>query len=152
MDTQWIPEELFAEFVATMPQVCVELFLEHDGGVLLAKRANEPASGEWFWPGGRLYKGERLEAAVHRVAAEELGVEIEIVGQPGVYEHFWEMSAVSGSPSRHTVNVVYRARFAEADWQIDLDDQHDDFRFIDELEPELHEYVQQYLEDSDVVG
>ena len=151
MDPSWIPDELFAEFVATMPQVCVEVFLEHDDGVLVGKRANEPAKGEWFWPGGRLYKGERLEAAPHRVAAEELGVEIDVVGQLGVYEHFWESSPVCGSPSRHTVNVVYRAGFAEADWRIELDDQHDDVRFVDSIEPGLHEYVQHYLRDSGVV-
>ncbi|HKJ59211.1 MAG TPA: hypothetical protein VKA37_08280, partial [Halobacteriales archaeon] len=84
------------------------------------------------------------------VAAEELGVDIDLVGRLGVYEHFWETSAVRDSVSRHTVNVVFRARFAEADWRIELDDQHDDYRFVDSIEPELHEYVRRYLEDSEV--
>lgn len=148
MDDDWIPEELFAEFVATMPQACVELFLETDDGVLVARRANEPAEGEWFWPGSRLLKGERLEEAAHRVAEEELDVEVDLTGRLGVYEHFWETSAVVGSPSRHTVNVVFRATPGEAEPEIELDDQHTEYRFLDEVEPGLHEYVQKYLEDS----
>ena len=151
MDTEWLPEDRYAEFVAAMPQVCVEVFLETDRGVLVAKRANEPARGEWFWPGGRLYKGERLEEAAHRVAAEELGIEVELVGRLGVYEHFWETSAEPGSPSRHTVNVVFRAVPAADEPEIELDDQHAAYRFVDEIEPELHEYVRRYLADSGTV-
>lgn len=150
VDVEWIPEERFAEFVAAMPQVCVELFVEGEGGVLLAKRANVPAEGEWFWPGSRLYKGERLDEAAHRVAAEELGIGVELAGRLGVYEHFWETSDVVGSPSRHTVNVVFRAEPVEAEPEIELDDQHTEYRFVDSVEPDLHEYVRRYLEDSGV--
>ena len=53
----WVPADTYADFVAHMPQVCVEVVLERDGGVLVARRTNEPAAGEWFWPGSRLYKG-----------------------------------------------------------------------------------------------
>jgi colanic acid biosynthesis protein WcaH len=150
MEPEWIPEELYADFVAAMPEVCVEVFLETDAGVLVAKRANEPARGEWFWPGGRLHKGERLEDAAHRVAAEELGIEVDLVGTLGVYEHFWGTSAAAGAPSRHTVNVVFRATPAAAEPAFELDDQHTDYRFLQSVETDLHEYVRRYLTDSGV--
>ena len=39
--------------------MCIEVVLEADAGVLLAKREIEPRV--WFWPGSRLYKGEELD-------------------------------------------------------------------------------------------
>jgi len=148
---EYVPEDLFAEFTARMPQVCVEVVLDTDEGVLLAKRTNEPAKGEWFWPGGRLYKGENLEPAARRIAREELGIDVAVEERLGVYSHFWETSAVADAPSRHTVNVVFRVRPAGPDVEIDLDDQHEAVRFLAEPDPELHEYVRRYIEDHDLL-
>jgi colanic acid biosynthesis protein WcaH len=149
---EFVPEDLFAEFTDRMPQVCVEVVLDTDEGVLLARRTNKPTKGEWFWPGGRLYKGEELEAAAHRVAREELGIEVEIVERLGVYAHFWETSAVVGEVSRHTVNIVFRARPADPEFEIELDEQHDAYRFLSEPESGLHEYVQRYVEDNGLLN
>jgi len=145
-----VPEPVFGECLAHLPQVCVEVVLEYDGEVLLAKRTNEPASGEWFWPGSRLFKGENLDDAAHRVAREELGIEVELLGRIGVYSHFWDTASVDGADSRHTVNVVYHARPLD-DPEVELDDQHDAYRFVDGIEPEFHEYVRRYLEDSEIL-
>lgn len=140
-----VPDDLFAEFTARMPEACVEVVLDHDGGVLVAKRTNEPAKGEWFWPGSRLYKGEELDDAARRVAREELGIEVEIKELLGVYSHFWETSALPGSPTRHTVNVVYRVGACDPEFEIDLDEQHSEYRFLTGAESGLHPYVERYL-------
>jgi colanic acid biosynthesis protein WcaH len=132
-----------------MPQVCVDVMLETDAGFLIAKRDIEPRL--WFWPGSRLYKGERLEDAAHRVAREELGIDVEIVDQYGPYAHFWAESTAAGSPSRHTVNPVFHVVPAAEDVAIELDDQHSDYRYVSELEPDLHEYVELYLADNELV-
>lgn len=146
-----VPESVFGECLAHLPQVCVEVVLEGDDGVLLARRTNEPARREWFWPGSRLYKGEQLEDAAHRVAREELGIEVELLDRVGVYSHFWDTTSVEGADSRHTVNVVYHARPVD-DPEIELDDQHDAYRFVAAIEPGFHEYVHRYLEDSEILG
>ena len=146
-----IPDDLFAEFTARMPECCVEVVLQHEGGVLLARRTNEPVKDEWFWPGGRLYKGEELTDAAERIAREELGIEVEVHEQLGVYSHFWETSAVQGGASRHTVNVPFRVTPTTDEFDITLDDQHDDYRFITDVEAALHEYVRQYLIDNDLL-
>ncbi|WP_207589832.1 NUDIX domain-containing protein [Halomontanus rarus] len=142
-----IPDELFSEFIAQMPQVCVEVLVETDNGVLLAKRTNEPVQGEWFWPGGRLYKGEPLEDAAHRVAEEELGLEVEIEDRFGVYTHFWETSAEQGQPSRHTINIVYHVTPTGDQPTISLDAQHTETRWASEQSEEFHEYINTYLND-----
>lgn len=143
-----IPESQFAVCQQHLPEACVEVLLEHDGGVLLARRTNEPAAGEWFTPGTRLYKGETLADAAHRVAREELGVAVDLTGQLGVYSHFWDTSSVPGVDSRHTVNVVFRATPADSELDIELDEQHDAYRFVSTPDPELHEYMQRYLSDA----
>jgi len=145
----YIPEDIFAEFIKHMPQVCVEIILETQQGYLLAKRDITPPV--WFWPGSRLYKGETLPDAAHRIAAEELGIEITIEDQYGPYAHFWEESSIEGSPSRHTVTPVFHVTPTNDAYDIQLNDQHTDYRFITELEPDMHPYVRQYLTDNNLV-
>jgi len=143
-----IPDEQFRAFLAEMPQVCVEVVLDTPSGVLVAKRTTKPRV--WFWPGSRLYKGEGLVAAAHRVAAEELGIDVTVHERLGVHAHFWEPTETEAGVSRHTVNVVYRASPA-GDWDVDLDEQHADYRFLTEVDPDLHEYVREYLRTYDLV-
>ncbi|NUB91500.1 NUDIX domain-containing protein [Haloterrigena sp. SYSU A121-1] len=146
-----IPDDLFSEFIAQMPEICVEIVVENDEGILLAKRTNKPVKDEWFWPGGRLYKGEQLEDAAHRIANEELGIDVELLDQLGVYSHFWETSAEENNPSRHTVNVVYHASPAEDSPSISLDEQHSEIQWVSEIDENLHEYVKLYLSDSNLL-
>lgn len=146
---EYVPEELFSQFTSRMPQVCVDLIVESEEGILIAKRDIEPAV--WFWPGSRLYKGEELNDAAHRIAMEELGIEVRIKDEYGPYAHFWEDSSVEGSPSRHTVNPVFHVEPAHADYGISLDEQHSDHRFLTEVEDGLHEYVRLYLDDNNLL-
>ncbi|WP_436926862.1 NUDIX domain-containing protein [Halosimplex amylolyticum] len=149
---EFIPEDEFATVLERVPQVCVEIVLERDGRVLLAHRTKAPANGEWFWPGSRLFKGEELADAARRVAREELGVDVTVAERVGVYGHFWETSSIDGVDSRHTVNVVYHVRQTDPDDPIELDEQHDDYRFVTGDEDGLHEYVERYLADVELGG
>lgn len=144
-----IPEDLFGEFIERMPQVCVEVVLETAEGILVAKRENDPQV--WFWPGGRLYKGESLDAAAHRIADEELGIAVDLRERLGIYEHFWEKGDLDGSSTRHTVNIVFLARPANDGYEIRLDEQHSAYRFLTEIESGLHEYVRRYLQENDLL-
>ncbi|MEF8853298.1 MAG: NUDIX domain-containing protein [Haloarculaceae archaeon] len=147
---EFVPEATFGACLDVLPQVCVEVLLERDDGVLVARRTNQPARGEWFWPGSRLYKGERLDAAARRIGREELGVAVELVDRVGVYSHFWDTSSVAGADSRHTVNVAYHVRQRDPDATLALDDQHDAHRFATADDPDLHDYCYQYFEDLDL--
>jgi len=145
-----LPDETFSEFVQTMPQCCVEIVLSTPEGVLLAKRSKDPVKYEWFWPGGRLYKGEHLEDAAHRIAAEELDIAVDIIERLGVHEHIWETSAEAGNPSRHTVNIVYLVEPTVDHFEIRLDDQHSAIRFVKTVDETYHEYVKEYFADHEL--
>jgi 8-oxo-dGTP diphosphatase len=53
------------------------------GELLLIRRANEPAQGQWSLPGGRVEPGESWEAAVIRELLEETGLVASIDGYVG---------------------------------------------------------------------
>lgn len=53
-ETGHIPAEDWATIVRNVPIPAVDLVVLHDGGVILGKRRNKPAKGEWFVLGGRI--------------------------------------------------------------------------------------------------
>ena len=73
-----------------------------DGAVLLVRHAYRH---RWGLPGGLLGRGEDARVAARREALEEVGVRIEILGEP----------AVVVDPRPRRVDVVYRARARERD-------------------------------------
>ncbi|MDS0259748.1 NUDIX domain-containing protein [Haloarcula sp. S1CR25-12] len=150
LQDEFVPTETFATCLNNAPQPCVDLVVEYEGGILLARRQKEPAKGEWFWPGSRLYKGEELDDAAARVASEELGLDAVTVDRIGVSEHFWERSAVDGVETRHTVPVVYRVT-PEPGQSITLNEQHDEYRVVTTPPAGANEYVVEYFERFDLV-
>jgi hypothetical protein len=87
--------------------VCVDcLVLNDKGEFLLVKGKNEPLKGEYWIPGGRIYKNERLVDAVHRKMREEIGVEVEIVRKLGFFEEFFDKT-VEGSKEACTRSASF---------------------------------------------
>jgi 8-oxo-dGTP diphosphatase len=72
---------------------------EDNGQVLLTRRAINPASGKWTFPGGFVDWGEPVNAAAVRETWEETGLRVALRGLVGVYSY----------PSSPIVIVVYRA-------------------------------------------
>ena len=145
----YIDQTTFATCLNNMPQPCVDLVVEYEDGIVLTRRQNEPAKGEWFWPGSRLDKGERLDDAAERVAEEELGLTSVATERLGVSEHFWDTSSVDGVDSRHTIPVVYRI-VPDDGAEITLDSQHDAYRVVTEAPADANRYVTEYFERFDI--
>lgn len=146
-DERPIPPTEFRTIVANVPLVSVDLVVLHRGGVVLGKRRNEPAKGEWFVPGGTVLKNERLEDAVHRVAREELGVDVTIRDRLGAYEHFYDTSEFDDVDSKH---YLANAFVVEPDSEeFVADNQHGELRTLTPPFPDLHPYVERYLQALD---
>lgn len=74
----------------------------YTGMIVLIERGNPPYG--WAIPGGFIDYGESAEDAAVREAAEEVSLEIELIGQLGTY------SDPNRDARRHTISVVYCAR------------------------------------------
>lgn len=143
---EWIPDDVWRDIVEHVPIPSVDLLVVTDDSLLLAKRQNEPAKGEWFVPGGRVQKGESLEEAVHRVAKAELGVDVVIIDELGGYNHMYETADVADAGGKHYVAHGYVVR-PKSD-QVNLDEQHSEAKYfaLDAL-PSVHPNVAAYIDD-----
>ena len=148
----WVEPEDFATVVRCAPLVSMDLIVRDPAGrVLVGRRRNAPAQGWWFVPGGRIRKGERLDAALKRLTREELGAERGLVDAHllGVFEHHYPDNAL-GRPGVGTHYVVLGyAIHATVDTLAPPDAQHDAYRWLTPREllatPDVHENTKAYL-------
>lgn len=141
-----IDKQTWGSIVKSMPIPSVDLLVKCPDGILLGKRTNEPAKGEWFVPGGRIQKGEPLREAVHRIAEEELGLEV-IIEQPlGTYDHFYDCSDVPESGGKHYIAHAYTV--SATNCRVSGDGQHAEFQVFEAVPDPLHPHVKAYIEQS----
>jgi ADP-ribose pyrophosphatase YjhB (NUDIX family) len=105
------------------PQLAVSAAIFRDGKILLVRRARSPAKGFYSLPGGRVEFGETLHQALHREVDEETALKIEIVGLAG-----WREVVPGTTDGGHYLIMSFAARWAAG--EPDLNDEHDDFRWI----------------------
>lgn len=82
-------------------------FIERDDGALLLVRHSYRE--RWGVPGGLLQRGERARDGAMREVMEEVGIDIDLLGEPAV--------VVDAEPQR--VDVIFRARPADTAEAID---------------------------------
>lgn len=140
--SEWIPDDKWETIVRNVPIISVDLVVECPAGLVLGKRTNEPAKGEWFVPGGRVHKEERLRDAVDRIAREELDTSVTVKQRLGTFEHFYEKSEVADS--KHYVGHGFHVW--TDDTKFDHDDQHATLSTFETVPEDLHEYVAAYLD------
>ena len=82
------------------PRMVVGCVPEHQGRILLCKRAIEPRAGFWTVPAGFMENGETLQAAAAREALEEALARVDI----------GSLFAVVNVTHAHQVHFMFRAR------------------------------------------
>ena len=104
-------DEEFLKVVEATPLVSIDLIVRNlKGHILMGKRKNNPARGDWFVPGGRIKKGEYLNKALTRISKDELKVELtrDDVRFIGVFDHIYEENfADIDGISTHYVVLAY---------------------------------------------
>jgi len=84
------------------PKIVVGCVPEHEGRILLCKRAIEPRLGFWTVPAGFMENGETLEAGAARECFEEACARVDI----------GSLLALVNVVHAHQVHVFFRARLA----------------------------------------
>lgn len=85
------------------PRIVVGCVPEHDGRILICRRAIEPRHGYWTIPAGFLENGETLEQGAARECLEEALAHVRI----------GSLLAVVDIPQSHQVHVFFRAVLPE---------------------------------------
>lgn len=132
-----IEEQLYQEIRARLPIACVDLLLVHEARYLLLKRLHAPAKGQWWFPGGRIFKGESIAEACRRKGRGELGLDLDIGEIVSVEESIFR----DEEPMIHTINIVVKVSMKNDLQQIILDDTHAEYRWLETIAPGLHPCV-----------
>lgn len=69
------------------PKVAVGTIITTGDGIVLVRRAIEPAYGKWVFPGGLVDRGERVEDAAIRETREEACLDVRLTGLLNVYSY-----------------------------------------------------------------
>jgi len=141
--TRFIPDPLFHQILEHVPIACVDVAIVARGAVLLVKRRDLPAKGEWWVPGGRVLKGERMKEAALRKAHDEVGIECHL----GPIVHTAETIFPDGPNgiAVHSINSCFLLYPSHPKFSPVLDDHHEEYRWVDHIPGGLHSYVEQCL-------
>lgn len=126
-----------------MPIPCVDIVIKQNGKILMGKRTNKPVKGFWWFPGGRINKGETLEEAAIRKIKQEIGIDVKKVKQLGVEETIFKNDGPFGWTT-HTINIVFLVEFKK-DEKIILDEQHSEFKWFLKIEKDFHSYLKKFI-------
>jgi ADP-ribose pyrophosphatase YjhB (NUDIX family) len=86
------------------PKIVVGCVPEHEGQILICRRAIEPRYGSWTIPAGFMENGETLEAGAARECQEEALAAVKI----------GSLLAVVNIPEAQQVHVFFRARLTSS--------------------------------------
>lgn len=140
----------FLDIINSTPLVSIDLIIEdHNERYLLGQRANKPAQGFWFVPGGRIRKNETLQLAFERIVTTELGAScIESLNFDdakllGAYDHIYSDNfANEADVNTHYVALGYKLSVTEA-IHFDKDNQHSELSWWSKSELMASELVHQ---------
>lgn len=117
-----IEDSLYNQIVNCIPIVCVDGFIiDNERKILLMKRNNYPAKGEWWVPGGRVLKDELLKDSIRRKIKDETDLDVISLEQVGITETIFE--------NKHTINICFKIQTSS--YNIKLNDEHSDYFWYD---------------------
>ena len=140
----YIPTPHYKAIVEVLPILCVDLLIIHNSRCLLLKRTNEPALGQYWFPGGRVRKNESIAEAAIRISKAETGLDCIFKEQVSVEETMFEKAANMDSDV-HTVNICCTMEVVSTLDCLKPDRFHDDFKWVDKLSGDFHDGVKHPL-------
>ncbi len=118
-----IPEEEYVRIQAVLPILCVDCLIVHEKRCLLLRRTREPAKGQYWFPGGRVFKGETIREAALRKAREEVRLDCLFDRIVAVEETIFAKQGAMRSDI-HTVNICCHLTPQELN-NLSIDQSHD---------------------------
>ena len=104
---------------------------------MFLRRQNSPAKGQWWFPGGRIRKGETLEEALYREVKEETGLQVIKSELVNVYSRIFD--------GRHDISIAYHCN-CKGD-KIILNGEHSEYKYFKKPPTNLHPYLIEVIND-----
>ena len=136
-ETEKIPSELYDLIVGVLPIASVEAVISKDDSYLFLRRNNSPVKGQWWFPGGRVRKGETFAETLYREVKEETGLEVIKSKLVNVYSRIFD--------ERHDITIAYLCTCKGN--KIVLNDEHSEYKYFKALPPSNHPYLAQIMHD-----
>ena len=134
----FIPSALYNQIADSVPIVSVEALIVMDDLLLFLKRNNHPAKGQWWFPGGRIRKGESLKEACVREVKEETNLEVNSLILIGVYSRVF--------PERHDITIAYLCKCKKG--KITINNEHSEYSLSKTMPKGLHYFLLETVKDS----
>ena len=134
-----IPDTLYHLIIHSVPIACVDVAVIARGSVLLVKRNDSPAKGEWWFPGGRVYKGELMKDTAKRKALEEVGIECHV--GPIIYTAETIFPDGPNGIPVHSINSCFMLYPVRDYFSVQLDSHHTEYEWFKRSHEGLHPYV-----------
>lgn len=141
--TKFIPTELYYRILENLPIACVDVAIVAYGAVLLVRRKDAPARGQWWVPGGRVLKGEMMRDTARRKAREEVGIDCHV--GPIIHTAETIFPDGPGGIPVHSINSCFFMYPVDPEFKPNLDDHHSDYRWVSAIPAGLHPYVERCL-------
>ncbi|MBS3081947.1 hypothetical protein J4416_03385 [Candidatus Pacearchaeota archaeon] len=128
--------------------VCADVLIKYQGGFLLVKRENVPASGEYWAIGGRLLKGVSSEKSIKDKAKSECNLELKNLKLLNMGRTYFKTDPFGHGKGTDTVNFMY---LAEGVGNIKLDNLHSNPLILtpelfEKMKSSLHPYMLDFIE------
>jgi len=143
MNHHRIPQEQYDIIIENVPIACVDVAIVAKGSVLLVKRLDHPAKGEWWLPGGRILKTEMMKEAAIRKARDEVGINCHV----GPIIHTAETIFPDGPNDIpiHSINSCFFMYPVAESFKVYLDEHSEGYKWVNYIPTDVHPYVKRCL-------
>ena len=132
-----IPSSLYEVIVDVLPISSVEAIILKDDKLLFLRRKNNPVKGQWWFPGGRIRKGETLQEALVREVKEETGLTVTTSKLVNVYSRIFD--------KRHDITIAYVCK-CKPD-KITLNNEHSEYKYTKKPPKNIDPYLNEVIKD-----
>ena len=144
----FIKDSLYKQILQNTTIITVDIVLlnKDKTQVLLFKRNNKPLKGEYYLPGGRIHKNEKLIDAAIRKSQEEFNLDLteNELQFGGFTEEFYD-ETIYENTNLHDINFYYYYVLEDSSKKLKLDPQHTNYKWFDIKELNLHTYIKDKL-------
>ena len=132
-------EQNYKKFREYFTFSCVDLLIFEKDEILLTKRTINPFKGYWHLPGTIIRRGETRKSAIKRAAREELGKDVIIVRELGVYESIVTF--------RHDISNAFVVKFKNKS-SINIDFQSKQYKYFKKLPSKIPAHHKRMILDA----